>query len=838
MENKIALYAIGLIVLSICTVPSVAADTEDYKVETLRTENIQYEEVTVFGGADLPDEDKDVHGFFEYREDDSTTWSETDRIEIENATQEFNIDLKELTNGTLHEYRAMIEWEDNQTEGSIRNFETEPFPEVNTVKVTNITHNSAVFHGNITELGMEDEVVPYFKWREKGKTQWNEKQKDGVDEESGFEGKIELDHNTSYEFKATIQWGKNETVGDIKEFETKPEVYVKTLEADYITTDSAVLRGELLGNENKIEEKETMVSFWYFGKEEWIEINKKNMDSTGEFSIKWTDIDEGTEEEFRAEVRLEGNLFHQGKEMSLNTAADFELGQIEVDPEEVYVDENIDITMDISWVEGDYDIDSYEYEVRVYIGSDFHVSDTVEVSEGSTETFEVNTSVSTSDTYDVKGRVLGKSNETEIDVYDYPEVKTSFPEEIGSDYAVLKGELLEIGLEDSVTVFFEYGEEGLNEDLWASTSKDEVTREDFIEEYEYIFEKEAAIEENLTYEYRAFVEWDENVSSGEKRFFEPESCEYHDWENQTCGGWNCEDDEIHQTQEVTDDSPGFCGDLRRRCIEAPVYCSEPDINLILEDETITVAQGKWGIKNITVENTGTEDLTDLTLDIEANISDEWFDIVTPSLDVTQTEKEDFQVNFTPDYIAPVDKYTVKYVVDYGPTKSIEGEMWVHPDEQTQEEIRNTHSALEEDIEKIEEDIERLKEEIDVEHVENDLSQFKQLLDDAEEDMDSDNFVTAKEKIDEAETLLMDIREEIQKLEEDLEFPWIEIALGLIGIFIIGLLIYLLLPPVEGYESGNYSNPSDESTMDKMKESWGNVKERIVGEEDLSYTYKG
>ncbi len=525
-------------------------------------------------------------------------------------------------------------------------------------------------------------------------------------------------------------------------------------------------------------------------------------------------------------------------------APEVELDDLE-SAEEVYVDEYFELIVDVENIEEDSG--GYEYEVVFYLdGDEEGTVYTDELSGGDSETVDVNISVGSSGEYDVEAVVYDKEGnsldsieeEDDLEVFDRPEVETGSIDEIGDDYAVLEGEVTEMGMEEEVRVFFRFGDEDEDEEYWGESAKQDIEEDDFLEG-DRSFQQEVSISNDTEYGYKAVVEWNDEESTGDVRKMTPDSCEYRDWENKTCGGWECEDDEIHQVRKVTKDSPGFCEDTINRCVEDEEYCSEPGLDLELEWDIVNVTQGEHSSANVTVENTGTVDLDDVELKVEGDIPEEWFSVSPDELDIDQDESKDFVVNFTPSSGAPVDKYSITYTAQHEDgEESVEGELWVGPDEEGEEEIKDEYDEINQKITGLAERLEELTDEDGADDANTTLREIKSKIGKAEGALEDEDFVSAKVILDGVKQDMLDLEEEIKKIERGIEFPWFWVGLG-IGVIILGsVLTYLLLPPEEGYSPGKgYSGPGNKTGAEKAKEAFKKLKEKVAGEEE-GYRYKG
>ncbi|MFP4116680.1 MAG: hypothetical protein ACLFTY_01530 [Candidatus Aenigmatarchaeota archaeon] len=799
----------------------------DTTVYTEDVENVTYNS-SIFVGSLSHDEDE-VNVSFQYSDnpDNEDEWEyETESKTLSESTDRFTIGAEGLSVNTTYAYRAIAEGE-STSYGEIQEFTTYAEPTVKATEATEITHDSAVLQGNLVEIGMEEEVDLYFAWQDEFQDdEWNTTDNFTLQEEGVFTKEIEnLGSDREHNFKAVMNWGEeNHTVENTGEtFQTKTPVYVEAREVEEVTTNSALLKAEVLGEEDKVQEEEINASF--FVKNDGMEkIKEIEVGDTGTIEAEANNLQSGHSYISRIEI----SDYDSSDEIDFLTAPNVSMKNLDVDSEEVYVDEEFEASVDVENL-GDVE---YEYEVVFSVDGDEEKTVDANVSGGNTEKVTAGLSVGSSGTYDVEAEVLGKTNETGIEVFNKPNVETKTPEEVGEDYAILEGEVTEMGLEDDVKVFFRFGDEDEDEEYWSESEKQDIDGEEG-------FEQEVQLNEEIGYGYKAVVQWNDgdDENTGQTLTMTPDACEYNNWENETCGGWECDEDEVYQVKEVTDGSPSYCEDIKERCFESENYCGVPDVNITPEKEIVNVSGGEHEKNNVTVWNIGTEDLKDVEMEIEGNIPDNWFEVTVSSLDIEQKDEKDFQVNFTPNSGAPVGKYTINYSVDYGSTERKEGKLWVHPDEEGEKKINTRHKNLTQDIETIEGTIKDLSEKTNVSHLEEDLSRLKELTAEGDEAIEEGNSMAAKEKIEESEFLLSEIKDKIQTTEKELSFPWAWIGVGIVVIIVISVLIYLLLPPIEEYKRSGYQSPSDETVQDKIKEKFKELKERIFGEEEEGYTYQ-
>ncbi|MFP4116320.1 MAG: hypothetical protein ACLFTQ_03935 [Candidatus Aenigmatarchaeota archaeon] len=829
LENGVVVAAavfLGFLLLSGVSL----ADTST-TVYTEGVENVTYDSAVFVGSLSFEGDEANVSFQYSDTPDNEDDWEyETESKTLNESTDRFTIGDEGLTENTTYAYRAKSEEGENETYGEIEEFTTYAEPSIEATEATEITHNSAVLQGDLVEIGMEEEVKIYFAWQDEFQDgEWNTTDNFTLEEEGVFTREIEnLESDREYEFKAVMTWGEeNHTVEDTGEtFQTETPIYVEAREVEEITTNSALLKGEVLGEEDRLEEEEINASFFVknggMEKVEEIEVN-----STGMIEAEADDLESG--HNYISQIEISG--YDSSDETSFLTAPEVDLSNMAVDPEEVYVDEDFEASVDVENL-GDVE---YEYEVVFSVDGDEEKTVDVNVSGGNTETVTADLSTGSSGTYDVEAEVLGETSETEVEVFNEPDVETGELVEVGEDYAILEGELEEIGLEDEVRVFFRFGDEDEDEDYWGESEKEDVDEEE-------TFEQEVTLDEEIEYGYKAVVQWSDGdeENTGGAMTMAPDACEYSSWENETCGGWDCEDDEVYQVREVTEDSPNFCEEEREKCLEAEDYCGVPNVSLTPEKDIVNVTRGEWETGNVTVENTGTMDLGNVKMDIEAEVPEGWI-ITTPStIGVDQKEEKDFQVNFTPSESSPVDKYSLTYTASFeNSNESVGGELWIGPDEEGEEKISERYENISGEVSGLEERVKKFAKETKVEEANETLNSALENVEEAKEALNRSDYVTAETKLNKAETLMTDLEEDVKRIEEELAFPWLWVGIGALVIIIGAMLVYLLLPPAEGYQpSKGYQSPSKKSIGEKLKKTGKKIKEKVFGEEGEGYTYEG
>ncbi|MFW5945780.1 MAG: hypothetical protein ACOCTN_02775 [Candidatus Natronoplasma sp.] len=115
---------------------------------------------------------------------------------------------------------------------------------VETLEAKNVTTDSARLRGNVTSLGVYDQVEVYFRWRQEGDIEWNETDVQTISAAEESDEVIDgLDDEMKYEFKAVMEQDHMEEFGDLREFTTRREAFFEIEIVDY---DRQVVEGEEL----------------------------------------------------------------------------------------------------------------------------------------------------------------------------------------------------------------------------------------------------------------------------------------------------------------------------------------------------------------------------------------------------------------------------------------------------------------------------------------------------------------------------------------------------------------------------------------------------------------
>ncbi len=478
--------------------------TEDEpEIITKTATDINYSSATLNGELLSLGGETSVDVFFRWRVKGEGTWIETAPEQSLEVIGDFSESVEGLTEDTEYEFKAVVEWEDGEiTEentGEVFSFTTENHPIVISHPADNINYASATLNGELTDMGIEESVEVFFRWRVKGEETWtNESEAEDKTEllETGIfsEELTDLSINTEYEFKAVVEWNSDEEVSAVQEFSTFDTPKTETLSATDVRDTTATLNGELvnIGNENDVK------VFFRWKKAvdgEWAETDEIILEEESSFNASISGLETSTEYEFKAVAQWGESDEFEASVNSFTTNIDLALLSptgLTVSPLETYIER--DITISVS-VENDTESDE-SYTV------DFEINDVIV--ESVTKTIQAEQTEEFSITYsnETPGEYVVKVNEetSSFTLYNEPEV-VSKEAEVGYETATLKGEVTDLELEDSVTVFFQWR----SGDIWSEETTP-VTLESAGE-----FEEEI---DNLsigeTYFFRAVIQWEED----------------------------------------------------------------------------------------------------------------------------------------------------------------------------------------------------------------------------------------------------------------------------------------------------------------------------------------
>ncbi|MFP4116433.1 MAG: PKD domain-containing protein [Candidatus Aenigmatarchaeota archaeon] len=256
----------------------------------------------------------------------------------------------------------------------------------------------------------------------------------------------------------------------------------------------------------ELEEIDVYFRYREEGRKGWTKTDERTMSSEGTYSKIITDIDSDENYEFQVVVEWIGEedlIFETEK-----NPAEFKFSNLRVDPEKVYVDDQTNLKLDVENVGGQTGETTVDFEVS----DKTVISETVEVEAGETKTVSASYVPKESGKYHVEA---GNAT-TSFEAHDLPSVEAKYAESVTDNSAVLVAELTNIGLEDSVDVYFRYRN---GDGEWVETDRQEMTSEgEFSQEV-----RDLGID--TEYRFRAVVEWDDRYKVGEAQFKETKDIE-------------------------------------------------------------------------------------------------------------------------------------------------------------------------------------------------------------------------------------------------------------------------------------------------------------------------
>jgi len=255
--------------------------------------------------------------------------------------------------------------------------------------------------------------------------------------------------------------------------------------------------------------------------------------------------------------------------------------------------------------------------------------------------------------------------------------------------------------------------------------------------------------------------------------------------------------------------------------------TEEETKVTIKDypESLEIVQGESKSFEIKVENEGDTDQTKLKLSI-TGIPETWYSFTPTELDLNAGEYDEFSVNITPSKTAPIKLYDIVFKVsnnDINITKT--STLRVLPSEEEKIKINETYEKYLGNYTSLEEKLnELLLKNYNVTELNNTLKKIKSKLNSVKNSLSKGDYFSATQTLSEVESLLLQANNLIEEakpiggvgilLSGDFS-KYIWIIVGVVAIVIIGVLVYLLLPPKEEYRvkaSGlkhiKYRSPSE------------------------------
>jgi len=260
----------------------------------------------------------EVDIFFRYREKEED-WIETTKRNI-SSEGEFEERIDNLNPETLYEFKVVVEWEEEELKqniGGVNEFETteKPDPELEFLEVTEISYSSAKIESKLVQT--PEPVNVFFRYREEGNN-WINTSEQKMEEVGVFEyDLIGLSEETVYEFKPVVEWNGEELTGEVIEFVTPKQPSVSTLNYKAVTSNSVILKGELMElGDSKVE----LLFRYRKENEEWVDTSPQEADESIIFDERVENLEEDSEYEFKAVVRWDdGDYELEGDSIEFRT---------------------------------------------------------------------------------------------------------------------------------------------------------------------------------------------------------------------------------------------------------------------------------------------------------------------------------------------------------------------------------------------------------------------------------------------------------------------------------------------------------------------------------------
>lgn len=175
-------------------------------------EDVSRDGVTLRGEVfHVPGEEVDV--FFRYRKA-GEEWMETEPVSVSDPMGS-EVELDGLEEGTDYEYKFVGGSGGAEESTFSMQFVTHDPVEVSTLEAVDVSEESAVLRGEITEIYEEEEVSAFFRHR-KGIGEWTETEVEKFSEPKKFEVMLEdIGTVRRFEYKAVVASGDHEFTGDV-----------------------------------------------------------------------------------------------------------------------------------------------------------------------------------------------------------------------------------------------------------------------------------------------------------------------------------------------------------------------------------------------------------------------------------------------------------------------------------------------------------------------------------------------------------------------------------------------------------------------------------------------
>ncbi|MCD6367753.1 MAG: hypothetical protein J7L45_01570 [Candidatus Aenigmarchaeota archaeon] len=233
--------------------------------------------------------------------------------------------------------------------------------------------------------------------------------------------------------------------------------------------------------------------------------------------------------------------------------------------------------------------------------------------------------------------------------------------------------------------------------------------------------------------------------------------------------------------------------------------------------------------SLSVKNVGSTSQEDISFSI-LGISSEWYSFTPSKVDLNPNEEKSFDVTISPPKDAPIGpiNVTLKVWNDYVNATKVSS-FKILPCESEKIKINRTLDDYRWNYTELRNKMLIWSKKFDTSDLNMTLRSVKEKLDEAENLINEGDYISAKEKLDEVKFLLSKASEdadEIRSIEAhttSLAVKIVWILVGLVAISIIGIVIYLSLPPREMYK---YKRTIPKKIKYKSPSSFNNIVRKL------------
>lgn len=220
--------------------------------------------------------------------------------------------------------------------------------------------------------------------------------------------------------------------------------------------------------------------------------------------------------------------------------------------------------------------------------------------------------------------------------------------------------------------------------------------------------------------------------------------------------------------------------------------------------TLKITKGESENFKIGVMNTGDNNLEDLALSI-SGIPSNWYTFTPSKIDLDKGNEKTFDITITPTLDTTIGKRNITFSVGNDNVNSSKHcSLSILPTDVEKIKINNTYTDYQWNYTQLKNEMLKFGKEVDVSELNSTLRQIKSELDTVGNFISKGDYISANEHLDEAKFLFSQAKkqkEDILSLKRyatgDIS-KMIWIIVGVVVITVIGIVIYLALPPREEY----------------------------------------